>query len=276
QANLSNRSGPGVLLHNGRFQTRDLEPGAEWIVPFTFQVLPDFTDKEAKLELAVVDTDLRVYSTEKIAVPIHDLAKPVKQLSQKRLVALAAGTEIRESPSTDAPVIARVEKPVRLLHLATGPDGYERINLGGGRPGWVRASDLSAAKGQVSRDPALAWMTRSAPPELQLVGLDDFVTRDDTLQVRGAAIDQDGVRDLYIFSSGRKVYYESNQRSRTPEKLEFDAEIPMQPGLNTIIIVAREDSDSEVRHYFTVRRDAEDGSLLETPTRDDWLFGNGH
>ncbi len=276
QANLSNRSGPGVLLHNGRFQTSDLEPGAEWVVPFTFQLLPDFEGKEAKLEVMVVDTDLRVYATEKIVIPVHDEAQPVRRLSPKRLVGLDAGTEIREAPNSDAPVIARVEKPARLLHTATGPDGYERIDLGGGRPGWVRASDVSAARGQVTRDPALAWVTRSAPPELELVGLDEFVTRDDTLRLRGKATDQDRVRDLYIFASGRKVYYESNQRSRTPQELEFDAEIPLQPGLTTITVVAREDSDSEVRHYFTVRRDAEDGSLLETPKRDDVLFGNGH
>ena len=276
QANLSNRSGPGVLLHNGRFQTSDLEPGAEWVVPFTFQVLPDFDENEAKLEVGVVDTDLRVYSTEKIAVPVYDEPHPVEKLTQKRLVALGAGTEIREAPGSDARIIARVEKSVRLLQVARGPDGYERIDLGGGRPGWVRQSDLSAANGPISKAPALAWATQSAPPELELVGLDDFVTRDETLRVRGKATDQDRVRDLYIFASGRKVYYESNQHSRTPQELEFDAEIPMQPGLNTIIVVAREDSDSEVRHYFTVRRDAQDGALMETPKRDDLLFGNGH
>ncbi len=279
QANLSNRSGSGVLLHDGRFQTQDLEPGAEWVVPFTFQVLSDFEGKEAKLEVGVADTDLRVFSTEKIEVPVYDEGQPVKKLGKKSLIELEAGTEIRGAPSSDAPIIARVEKTVRLLQTVAGrggPDGYKRINLGGGRPGWVRASDASAAKGQVSEDPALAWVTQSAQPELELVGLDTFVTRDDKLRIRGKATDQNRVRDLYIFASGRKVYYESNQHSRTPEKLEFDAEIPLRPGLNTIVIVAREDSDSEVRHHFTVRRDAEDGSLMETPKLDNVLFGNGH
>ncbi|MCZ6806709.1 MAG: S41 family peptidase [Deltaproteobacteria bacterium] len=276
QANLSNRSGRGVLLHNGRFQTSDLEPGAEWLVPFTFQVLPDFEDKEAKLEVAVGDTDLGVYATKKLQIPVYEEAQPVKKLSAKRLVELEAGTEIREAPGDDSPVIARVEKPVRLLHTATGPDGYERINLGGGRPGWVQASDTSTAQGQVSKNPALAWVTQGAPPELEIVGLDTFVTRDDKLRIRGQATDQDRVRDLYIFASGRKVYYESNQSSGTPQKLEFDTEIPLQPGLNNVVVVAREDSDSEVRHYFTVRRDAEDGSLMKTPKFDNVLFGNGH
>lgn len=276
QANLSNRSGPGVLLHNGRFQTSDLEPGAEWLVPFTFQVLPDFTGDYAKLEVIVADRALGAYSAEKIEIPVYAEAQQVKRLKTKRLVELEPGTEIREAPSSEAPVIAQVEKPVKLLHTATGPEDYKRINLGGGRPGWVRGSDTSATKGQVTKDPALAWVTQNVPPKLELAGLDTFVTRDDKLRLRGKATDRNQVRDLYIFSSGRKVYYESNQHSDTPEKLEFDAEIPLQPGLNTIVVVAREDSDSEVRHYFTVRRDAEDGSLMETPERDDLLFGSGH
>ena len=276
QANLSNRSGRGVLLNNGRFQTQDLEPGAEWVVPFTFQVLPDFDGDEAKLEVSVIDTDLRVFVTEKLAIPVYEDARKVNALNPKRVVSLEPGTRIQASPDEDSPVVAEVKEPVRLLETATGPGGYARLNLGGGRPGWVKRGALSKAKGQVTQEPALAWVTRSAPPELEFVGLDAFSTRDDKLRIQGTAKDSDRVRDLYIFSSGRKVYYESNEHSGTPKELEFDAEIPLQPGLNNVIIVAREDGDSEARHYFTVRRDAEDGSLMKTPKMDDVLFGNGH
>jgi hypothetical protein len=140
----------------------------------------------------------------------------------------------------------------------------------------VREADTSSAKGQPTAEPALAWVTQGAPPELEIFGLDSFVTRNDTLEIRGKATDAERVRDLYIFAGGRKVYYESNDNSGTPKELEFDAQIPLQPGLNNVMVVAREDSDTLARHYFTVRRDAEDGSLMETPTVDDALFGNGH
>ena len=276
QANLSNRSGRGVLLQNGRFQTNDLAPGAEWIVPFTFQVLDDFEGDEAELEVMIVDTDLRVYVTEKLEIPVYDEALPIKRLNPKRLVSVKAGTEVREGPYDDSAKIATVEKPARLLVTATGPNGYQRLNLGGGRPGWVRASDTSTAKGAVTKSPALAWATQSAAPNLEVAALNSYVTRDDSLRVHGKASDGAGIRDLYIFSSGRKVYYESNENSRTPGELEFDADVPLQPGLNNIMVVAREDNDSESRHYFTVRRDAEDGALMETPKIDNVLFGNGH
>lgn len=276
QANLSNRSGRGVLLHNGRFQTNDLEPGAEWVVPFTFQVLPDFEGDEAKLEVMIVDTDLRVYATEKIAIPVRNDATQIRKLNPKRVVEVPAGAELRESPADDAKVVGRMTEGARLLETASGPNGYVRVNLGGGRPGWVRGADVSRAKGQANKSPAVAWATQAAAPELEIVGLDSFVTQGDTLRIQGQARDARRVRDLYIFAGGRKVYYESNQNSATPNVLEFDAEIPLQPGLNNVMVVAREDGDSEARHYFTVRRDATDGSLMETPKIDDVLFGNGH
>ncbi|MEM7435702.1 MAG: hypothetical protein AAF436_11165, partial [Myxococcota bacterium] len=180
-----------------------------------------------------------------------------------------------ESPNDGSTIVGRLEATAKLLETATGPNGYVRVNLGGGRPGWVRGSDVSRAKGQATASPAVAWTTRSAAPELEIVGLDTFVTQDDEFRIQGKARDVNRVRDLYIFSGGRKVYYESNENSTTPNVLAFDAKIPLQPGLNNVMIVAREDSDSEARHYFTVRRDAADGALMETPKLDNVLFGNG-
>ena len=265
-----------MLLHNGRFQTNDLEPGAEWVVPFTFQVLPDFEGDEAKLEVMIVDTDLRVYATEKLAIPVRDDATSIRRLNPKRLAEVPAGTEVKESPADGSTVVGHVTEAARLLETASGPNGYVRVNLGDGRPGWVRSADVSRAKGQATKSPAIAWATHAAAPELEIVGLETFVTQDDMFRVQGKARDARRVRDLYIFAGGRKVYYESNENSETPNVLEFDAEIPLQPGLNNVMVVAREDGDSEARHYFTVRRDAKDGSLMETPKVDNVLFGNGH
>ncbi len=276
QANLANRSGRGVLLNNGRFQSESLEPGEQWMVPFTFQVLDDFEGSVVEVEATVYDTELNVFASDKLEIPVYNEGEPVKKLSSKKLIELAPGTELRQSPSDAAPLVGRIEAPAVLLQTATGPRDYVRINLGGGRPAWVRGSDVGAGKGQVTSEPAVAWALDYQAPELQLVGPDAFVSRSDTLRIQGVAEDKERVRDLYIFSSGRKVFYESNQGSPTPQQLKFDAVIPLQPGLNNILVVAREDNDSEARHFFTVRRDGPDGALLETPKIDDVLFGNGH
>ncbi len=276
QANLQNKSGTGVLLFDGRFANDDgLKPGEEWVVPFTLRVLSEFAEDEATLMLGVLDNELGVAAGQKLIIPVHRDGGPVDNLPSKQVVRVEAGTDVRERPDPDAPVIGRIEEPARLL-LTAKSDGFERVNLGGGRPGWVEAGSTSAAQGQVTKAPAIAWATPNASPEIDLSGLGSLVTRDEAIQLKGRATDQQRVRDLYITTSGHKVFYESNQDSSNPRELAFDAEIPVRPGLNTIMVVARENSGTVTRRYFVVRRDAEDGSLMETKKFEGALLGNGN
>jgi carboxyl-terminal processing protease len=282
QANLQNKSGAGVLLHDGRFRRETLPAGEEWVVPFSFQVLSSFEEDEATLLMGVVDTELGAAAGHKLKVPIDQRGAEtegepgkVTKLPAKRVVRLEPGTEVREWPSGSAPVIATVSEQVRLLETATS-EGFARINLGGGRPGWVAADAVSPAQGQVAKNPPLAWVTGNASPEIEITGLDSYITRDEVFRVKGKASDDQRVRDLYISTSRHKVFYESNQGSTTPRELAFDAEIPVHPGMNAIMVVAREDNNSVTRHYFMVRRDAEDGSLMETTKFEGALLGNGN
>jgi carboxyl-terminal processing protease len=282
QANLQNKSGEGVLLHDGRFRRDTLRAGEAWVVPFSFEVLSKFEEKEATLLMGVVDTELGAAVGHKLKIPIYGRVTdtesepgPVKKLEAKRVVRLQPGTEVRERPDNSAPVIATVDTEVHLLQVATG-GGFAHIDLGDGRPGWVAEDAVSPAQGQVAQAPPLAWVTGNAAPQIELTGLDSYVTRDDVFRVRGKATDGQRVRDLYISTSRHKVYYESNQGSTSPRELAFDAEIPVHPGMNAIMVVAREDNNSVTRHYFMVRRDAEDGSLMETTKFEGALIGNGN
>jgi len=277
QANIQNDSGTGVLLRDGRFQRDALRAGEEWTVPFSFEVLPEFKDKEATLLLGIVDTELGASASQKLKVPIHEVAGPVQNLPIKRVVRVQPGTTILEGPDDGAAVIATVTKPTLLLQTATS-GAFARVNLGAGRPGWVAAVAASPAQGQVDQSPALAWSVENAAPVIELAPLGEYVTRDDVFRVRGTAKDQQRVRDLYISTSGHKVYYESSQGSADPRELAFDAEVPVQPGMNVIMVVARENNTSETRQFFTVRRDAKDGSLMETEKFEGALLGNdnGH
>jgi len=274
QANLQNKSGSGVLLNDGRFERDSLEAGKYWVVPFTFQVLPKFSEEEAALVLAVSDREFGVGVGQQLSVPVHREKAPVETLSVKRVVSLRPGTQILGHPAESAPIVGRVEGPTRLLHTATS-GAFVRLDLGGGRPGWVHTADAEPAAGPAAKDAPIEWAVQNAPPVIELAGLGDYVTRADTIQVRGKAIDEQRVRDLYISTSGHKVYYESNQGSATPRELAFDTEIPVHPGLNAIEVVVREDNDSVTRHYFVVRRDAEDGSLMETAKFEGALLANG-
>ena len=276
QANIQNKSGHGVLLYDGRFQReKPLSRGDEWVVPFTVQVLPEFEQDEATLMLGVFDDELDVYAGQKLVIPVHSEEGPVDNLGGKQWVRVSAGTEVRGAPDPGASPIATLEKDA-VFPLTARSGGLERVNLGGGRPGWVQGTSTAAAKGPTTKSPALAWVTPNAAPEIDLDDFEVFATRGATFRVRGRATDDQRVRDLYISTSGHKVFYESNQQSKTPQELSFDTEVPVRPGLNSIAIVARQDSGVVSRRYFIVRRDAKDGSLLETKKFEGALFGNGN
>jgi hypothetical protein len=76
---------------------------------------------------------------------------------------------------------------------------------------------------------------------------------------------------VYIFVGARKVYYKSNPGDDV-QSLAFSAEVPLDPGINYVSVFARENQDVVTRQTFVVRRDAEDGSLLETPEHDTEAF----
>ncbi|MBT8463792.1 MAG: PDZ domain-containing protein [Myxococcales bacterium] len=275
QANLQNKSGTGVLLHDGRFRRDSIAAGEEWVVPFSFQVLPDFEDDKATVLFAISDTELGATVGQKVDVPIYAEAGPVKPLHARGVVSLSAGVEIRERPDASAPVIGVVKGSFRALHTATS-GAFERVNFGKGRPGWVSAAAVSPSQGQVSTEPPVAWITSKASPEIKLLPPASYVTRDEVFRLKGKAVDTQRVRDLYISTGGHKVYYESNQGSSNPKELAFDAEIPVHPGANSIMVVAREDNNSVTRQFLTVRRDAEDGSLMETTKFEGALLSNGN
>ena len=152
---------------------------------------------------------------------------------------------------------------------------FVRVDLGAGRPAWIETSAVKPAKGKRTAA-SVAWDTPSGSPLISVDGLDRFATSADHIRLFGQATDSQRVRDLYITTSGHKVFYESNQSSSDPRQLAFDAEVPLHPGINTIMVAAREDAVTVTRRYFVVRRDGDDGQLLETKKFEGALLSNGN
>lgn len=271
-ADLRNLSGKGVLLRAGRFQIGTLKTGEERMVAFTFEVLPDFEGDEVKLEVAVGDTEQRVHAGEKLHLVVHDAAKTTVQ-AQAGSVTLRDGARILEQPADGARPVARVAGGSLALTAQALAGAYTRVDLGEGRPGWVAKADLlgtPSAGGKM--EDVLAHM----PPVLDVDYGSALVTRQESLKLKGSARDDTLLRDLYVFVGSRKVYYQSNRGSADPKGATFDANLPLRPGINFVTVVARENNEVMSRKTFIVRRDAADGSLIETPKDDDsMLFASG-
>jgi carboxyl-terminal processing protease len=277
QANLSNLSGAGILLRAGRFTFPSLAPGEERSVAFTFEVLPNFEGEQAKLEVSVVDVDLREGISEKIRLAIAAAgAAPATRTGNVRL---RSGAAVRERPAADATVVSRVSGSGDSAASAALPaqatlNGFVRVDLGGGRPGWVAESDLSTTQGGANA--ALADDFAHQSPTLTVDHGGALTTREATLTLRGRAVDRTRIADLYIFVGIRKVFYQSNRGAANAAEANFQTRVPLHPGVNYVTVVARHDDAVMSRRTFVVRRDGPDGALLETPRYDNDEFGGDH
>jgi carboxyl-terminal processing protease len=266
--NLRNLSGPGILLHAGRFQLQELKPGQEAMVAFKFEVLPDFQEAEAKLEVSVMDEVLREGAGEKLVIPVVKAGDVPVEAATGTVVA-RPGARVLEAPAANAKAIAQVEGGPLSLPAQAKRGDFTRVDLGQGRPGWVSERDLRGGTGKGGHlTDALAHM----PPRLDVDYASTLVTREPTLRLKGRAEDDTLVRDLYVFVGSRKVFYQSNRNGAEPRKVSFDTTIPLRPGINYVTVVAREDNEIMSRQTFIVRRDGADGALLETPKESEQDF----
>jgi len=270
QANLRNLSGRGIMLRGGRFRIDDIQPGEERTVTFSFEVLQDFDRETAKLEVSVVDTDLREATTERLEIPIvNDAASPTERSGR---VTIADGTAIRERPDASSPQIAHVQGGAISLPAEAELNGFVRVEIDEDHPGWVPASAIGSGRGDrgATVDPDLNHM----PPELT-VQTPSLTTRDETLRIQATARDETRVRDVYVYVGARKVFYESNRDGDDPRETSIDTTVNLRPGINYIVVVARESDQSISRQAFVVRRDGPNGELLDTPEHSDEWFTMG-
>ncbi|HMA95511.1 MAG TPA: MXAN_5808 family serine peptidase [Polyangiaceae bacterium] len=268
QANLRNLTGDGLLLHNGRFDISNMKPGDERQVALTFDVLKNIDEDSVKVELSVVDRDLRVASSEKLTVPLVRTGIAVQPVSGKFSVANLA--RVIAQPVAAAPTVGEVAKGSVMDRIGTFGE-FTKVRLEGDRFGWIQTSSGGDAGPRAVSVTFKPWMRRS-PPMID-VEPTELATREPRLILKGIAQDADRVSDVFIFVGNRKVYYRANPAKGDAQRLVFETETSLNPGVNVITVVARENADTVSRVNLIVRRDGPDGSPLPTPKSD--LFGEG-
>jgi carboxyl-terminal processing protease len=264
QANLRNLSGDGVLLHEGRFDISNMQPGEVKRLTFAFDVTNELADPEAKVELSVADRDLRESIVEKVRMPI---AMPATMtLASSTMKARSGGATLIESPEPGARTFGRLGAGTAVSVTAVSGD-LSKVNLGDGRFGFVKSAELESG-GSPAPVVAFEETMRRFPPavEVQPVALS---TKDDKIQIKGSATDADKILDGYVFVGNKKVFYRSNRNAQDPNTMAFDASVPLRPGVNVVTLVARENVDTVGRRTLIIRRDGPNGELLSTPKTED-------
>jgi carboxyl-terminal processing protease len=273
QANIRNLTGDGLLLHNGRFDISNMNPGDVRQVAFTFDVLDGLKENLIKVELSVADRELGVASSEKVSIPVTSTGFTIEPAHD--VVAAESPLRVRGQPLGPARVLGEIKKGSTMERVGTYAD-FTKVLLGGTRFGFVESSGIAPAGARRNKlvfEPALV----RSPPLLE-VAPGKLATRDDHVRIEGIVQDGDQVQDTYVFVGARKVFYQSNKKAQDPTKLSFAIDVGLNPGVNVINVVARENEDTATRHTLVVRRDGPNGEALPTPKAEllgyDWEFSN--
>ena len=267
QANLANRSGDGVLLRKGRFDISNMKPGDVRKIAFTFDVEKQLKESEVVLSLSVGDRDLREYASEKLRIPIES---PQKINEASKTVTTNRPTELFGDVQTSRGAFGRVDKGT-VLKVVGKRSNVLKVQLADERFAFIKADAVS--DGGTAGD-ELSWNTiyGHAPPKLTVTAA-AMATKSDKVTVTVTGEDDERLLDMYMFVGSRKLHYQSNSNGSDPKKDSFSYDVPLQPGVNIITVVARENADTTTRRTVVVRRDAPDGTILKTPKKqEDFLL----
>jgi carboxyl-terminal processing protease len=269
QANVRNLSGDGLLLREGRFDVSNLMPGETRKVAFTFDVEPQLSEPEAKLELSISDHDLREAVIEKVRMPVMAPANITAATGAQR--AKASGAVLVQAPDAASKSFGRL--PPGMAASVVGTVGeYVKLSLGNNRFGFARAAELEAG-GAPAPIVAFEDVMSHAPPLLDIAPT-VLATRDGHTEVKGSASDNERLLDAYIFVGAKKLFYRSNRNGADPKKMSFVADLPLRPGVNMISVIARQNPDTTSHRTFIIRRDGPNGEILTTPKTEDDLSEN--
>jgi carboxyl-terminal processing protease len=269
-ANLRNLTGDGLLLRAGRFDLSDMKPGEVRQVAMTFDVLDQLAENFAKLELSVVDRDLKVISNEKLQLPVTKHGLSITAASGAATLAELA--PVRGQPANAARIVGEIAKGSIVEKVGVFGE-YTKVKVDGDRFGFVETRLLRDGGGapKVAFTPLLS----RSPPMLEVKPA-ALATRGDKVLIEGFATDGDRVLDAYVFVGSHKVFYQSNRKGQDSRRLEFRHEAALQPGINVVTVVARETEETATRYTMVVRRDGANGEALPTPKSEsfaaDWEF----
>ncbi len=264
QVNLRNLSGDGLLLHEGRFDISNMQPGEVKKVMFTFDVESALADPEAKVELSIADRDLRETVVEKVRMPI---AVPTSLTSANgTMKAKGGGATLFEAADASSRTFGRLGAGTAVTVQASAAD-MTKVSLGDGRFGFVKSTELEPG-GTPAATVAFEEVMRRYPPSIEVEPL-VLATKDATTTIKGVTSDSDRLLDAYIFVGSRKIFYRSNRNGQDGKRMPFEASVPLRPGVNVITVVARENPDTVGRKTLIVRKDGPNGEILQTPKTEE-------
>jgi carboxyl-terminal processing protease len=137
---------------------------------------------------------------------------------------------------------------------------------------------FTAQRGEAPARAELRPITRAQPqvrpgPPLQSpvsieIGKLPLTHRQDRIRIQGLARGHDGLLDVRVFANERKVLYRRGSPALSPGELPFQVDVPLDPGINVLRVVARNRNDVTSTRTLIVRRDGPQAEPLPARPAD--------
>ena len=213
---------------------------------FSFVASKDLGSEALEFEAHLYDRVVGRAVMEKIKLPVGSARAPEAVSGRARVEGDVAA--ILSTPTKGGHVVAKgALGDVLEVHGKAG--GFFRVSSGD-VSGWVVDEQLAEPNADdANLDLAkLSFAHTGSPPRLK-ISTSVAVTEEDHVRLGGLAEDDGIIRDYYVFVysstnhryESRKVTYKRLERARA----EIDFEVPLQPGLNRVKVVARDDDKME-------------------------------
>lgn len=254
-ATLKNQSGEDVFIESGRQKLGPLDPGKTTRASFDIKINEALDAQDIQLSLMVLDQQLRVWWNDDLSLPIYPTELPPARPYEEAVSIGPDGAMAHGGAHLDSPIVARVDPGARLnASRRCGP--WIEVSIGGTteapseRAAWIRADRILATPGGVEPGDAGVTITPDGiPPEVHMGALEStpLVTDARTFELPVSARFGPPSEDLdqgyvYIFRNDDKIHFQSmsQENDDAPGTLEFALDVPLEPGRNTIYVVARQ------------------------------------
>ncbi len=264
---LKNLGGAEVFIDVGRQKMPALQPDASGLARFTFKVTEQAgksASSEVKLRLQVFDGVMGDYLVEKLSLPVRAVTSTTKPATSnvKGIVEANQSVSVLAAAEATSRVLGRLDPGARAETVGE-VNGFLRLNLGGGNVyGYVDRNAVAPSRGAVAlttqgTPQGFSLVYGREPPTIRFVDAagatvgEVAVTADDSFEVNARILDDGAVTDAYVFAGDQKVFY---QRMATtgPTDVTVRHRVKLEPGVNIITVVAREDDEFSQRDVLTV------------------------
>ncbi|MCB9727589.1 MAG: PDZ domain-containing protein [Deltaproteobacteria bacterium] len=259
---VKNESGEAVFIERGRERVGKLAAGASARTRFRLSVKPTLKSQDVQLLLRIVDQGLREWTEDSLSLPVFPQEFP-PGVKSRWLGEVAAGPVAAHAGAhRETDVVAQVSAGAVLPVVTVAGDWAGvalEANDGDEATGWVPLSSLTRREGVAARYAGVQVVPRHEPPALGIPNAHrTLVTSDASLDLAGTARfagEGPGRRYVYVYRGNDKVFFKAGGGAEGPrDAMDFATSIPLEPGRNELVVVAREGDEDVTRHSFAVFR----------------------